>query len=68
MGAACTAPQAEENDPLGRAPGEWLWGDDAYGYAAALKKEKASQPPMNWASLFMQRPAPETGIALKLYG
>lgn len=25
--------EAEENDPLGRERGEWLW-DDAYGYAA----------------------------------
>jgi hypothetical protein len=27
--------EAEANDPLGRAPGEWLWSDDtAYGYGA----------------------------------
>jgi predicted phage terminase large subunit-like protein len=52
--------QAEYDDQLGRAPGEWLW-DDEYGYADFLRQEKATQLPGNWASLFQQRPAPEEG-------
>jgi predicted phage terminase large subunit-like protein len=53
--------QAEENDPLGRKVGEWLWSDDSYGYAGFLQREHASQPPWAWASLYQQRPAPESG-------
>jgi hypothetical protein len=34
--------EAEEDDPLGRAPGEWLWGDDDYGYAAELPEIKSA--------------------------
>jgi len=53
---------AEENDPLGRKPGEFLWDEDpSYGYGEFLRRELATQPPSNWASLFQQRPAPETG-------
>jgi predicted phage terminase large subunit-like protein len=57
--------EAEENDPLGRKPGEWLWADDSYGYAGALIKEKKIQSPRNWISLFQQRPAPEDGDYFK---
>jgi len=58
--------QAEENDPLGRRPGEWLWHDDAeYGYAKFLEHEKRTQPPRNWSALYQQRPAPETGDYFK---
>jgi predicted phage terminase large subunit-like protein len=56
--------EAEENDPLGRAPGEWLW-DDAYGYARFLAREKATQIPRNWSALYQQRPTPETGDYFK---
>jgi predicted phage terminase large subunit-like protein len=56
--------EAEENDPLGRAPGEWLW-DDAYGYAKFLAREKATQIPRNWSALYQQRPTPETGDYFK---
>ena len=52
---------AEEGDPLGRRAGEFLWGDDGYGYADLLRRELATQSPQNWASLYQQRPAPETG-------
>lgn len=57
--------EAEENDPLGRKPGEWLWGDDEYGYAGVLEREKKTQTPRNWISLYQQRPAPEDGDYFK---
>jgi predicted phage terminase large subunit-like protein len=53
--------QAEENDPIGRKPGEWLWSDGDYGYADVLAHEQKVQTPMNWSALFQQRPAPESG-------
>lgn len=56
--------EAEENDPLGRKPGEWLW-DDEYGYGQFLRHEKATQLPRNWSALYQQRPAPETGDYFK---
>jgi predicted phage terminase large subunit-like protein len=56
---------AEENDPVGRKPGEFLWSDGDYGYSSFLKKELATQSPMNWSALYQQRPAPETGEFFK---
>jgi predicted phage terminase large subunit-like protein len=56
--------EAEENDPLGRKPGEWLWDDD-YGYGQFLRHEKATQLPRNWSALYQQRPSPETGDYFK---
>jgi hypothetical protein len=53
--------EALEDDALGRAPGEMLWGDDTYGYARHLQHEKETQPPRNWAALFQQNPVPDTG-------
>ena len=56
--------EAEEGDPLGRKPGEWLW-DDEYGYGQFLRHEKATQLPRNWSALYQQRPSPETGDYFK---
>lgn len=56
--------EAEEDDALGREPGEWLW-DDQYGYAKFLAREKATQIPRNWSALYQQRPTPETGDYFK---
>ncbi len=56
---------AEEGDVLGRRPGEFLWDDDDYGYANLLRRELATQSPANWASLYQQRPAPESGDYFK---
>src|SRR5262249_21186255 len=54
--------EAEENDPLGRKVGEFLWDDDAnYAYGEHLRREKKTQPSWNWSALFQQRPAPESG-------
>jgi len=49
------------DDPLGRKPGEYLWGDDSYGYAADLAQKRAKAEARTWASLYQQRPAPAEG-------
>ncbi|MBI0539774.1 hypothetical protein D9599_30225, partial [Roseomonas sp. KE2513] len=53
--------EAEEDDPLRRAPGEMLWGDDRYGYAASLTRVKAEASTRSWSALYQQRPVPDTG-------
>jgi predicted phage terminase large subunit-like protein len=57
--------EAEENDALGRQPGEFLWDDDS-GYGDLLRHHKQTQTPRNWNALYQQRPAPETGDYFKL--
>lgn len=56
---------AEVADPLGRAPGEFLWSDDDYGFGAKLRDDHASFSQAgrsrDWAALYQQRPAPEGG-------
>lgn len=49
------------DDPLGRRPGEWLWGDDGYGYAADMEIKRQTADTRTWSALYQQRPAPETG-------
>jgi hypothetical protein len=52
---------AEEDDPLGRDPGEYLWDDPSgYNYAAFLRARQRETSPMMWAALYQQRPAPNT--------
>lgn len=52
-------------DLLGRAPGEWLWADDGYGFGAKLKDDFRSLTnagrTRDWSALYQQRPTPETG-------
>lgn len=50
---------AEQNDVLGRSPGEALWPE--WWPPGFLEQEKISQGPRNWAALYQQRPAPEEG-------
>lgn len=52
--------QAEENDPLGRAEGCYLW-DGAYGYANALKEIHKTTDHRTWSALYQQRPTPREG-------
>lgn len=63
--------EAEADDPLGRAPGEWLWSDDEYGYGASLvtaKREYEIAGQMrDWASLYQQRPVPLEGNLFKVH-
>jgi predicted phage terminase large subunit-like protein len=57
---------AEDRDPLGRKPGEYLWDEpDGYNYAAFLKARQRETSPMMWSALYQQRPAPEEGDYFK---
>jgi predicted phage terminase large subunit-like protein len=55
---------AEEDDPLGRKPGELLWPEHGFDEKWAARKKK-SVGPRTWASLYQQRPAPAEGQILK---
>ena len=57
--------EAEENDPLGRSPGEFLWSDGDYGYGGQLAELKGRTPARTWSALYQQRPAPEEGDYFK---
>src|SRR5262249_40508564 len=49
---------AEENDPLGRKPGEYLWDEpEGYNYRAFLRDRRRETSPMMWSALYQQRPA-----------
>lgn len=50
---------AEEDDPLGRKPGEPLW-PEMWDRDALLRKEQAHDPG-TWAALFQGRPVPAGG-------
>lgn len=60
---------AEADDPLGRAPGEFLWADDTYGFGAKLRDDHASYTragrTRDWSAMFQQRPVPDTGDYFK---
>jgi predicted phage terminase large subunit-like protein len=57
---------AEENDPLGRKPGEYLWDEpDGYNYGAFLRDRQRETTPMMWSALYQQKPAPEEGDYFK---
>ena len=56
---------AEENDQLGRKPGQALWADDEYGYGAQIEQIRATTPARTWSALYQQRPAPEDGDYFK---
>lgn len=57
--------EAEADDMLGRAPGEWLWSDGDYGYGAELAGIKAGLSARGagreWSSQYQGRPVPDTG-------
>lgn len=61
--------EAEEDDPLGRKPGEWLWSDDAYGFGQGLAQIKQSlserAASREWTAQYQQRPVPDTGDYFK---
>lgn len=57
---------AEEDDPLGRKPGEYLWDEPGgYNYGSYLRARRAESSPMMWSALYQQRPAPEEGDYFK---
>ena len=58
--------EAEADDMLGRAPGEWLWSDDeSYPYGAELADIKqalsARGAGREWTAQYQGRPVPDTG-------
>lgn len=57
-------------DPLGRAPGEWLWGDDDYGYGSALPIVRdefmAAGASRDWEALYQGRPTAGDGTIFKV--
>lgn len=55
----CIPAQAQQNDILGREPGQWLWTD--WFSPAYWEAEKLAQGPRNWSSLYQQTPVPDTG-------
>ncbi len=65
----CVPAIAQEDDPVGRAPGEYLWDDDGYGYGKLLRKfEKSyeeSGAGRDWNALFQQDPKPGEGGLFK---
>ena len=58
------------SDPLSRAPGEWLWGDDAYGYGGALPlvraEFEAAGAMRDWNALYQGRPSAGEGTIFKV--
>lgn len=56
---------AEHDDQLGRAVGEPLWDDDAYGYGDQIEQLRCNTPARTWSALYQQRPAPEEGDYFK---
>ena len=59
---------AGDNDPVGRAPGEYLWDDDPeyrYGDVLRARQREYEDRPMMWAALYQQMPAPEEGDYFK---
>jgi predicted phage terminase large subunit-like protein len=51
---------AEDNDYMGRQPGQPLWPDWGYDLAWA-EQERRSQTQRSWTALYQQRPAPDEG-------
>lgn len=60
----CLQAQAERHDdPLGRAPGDWLWTE--WFTPAHWQRERRIQGERNWAALYQQRPKPADGALIK---
>lgn len=62
---------ARDDDPLGRAPGEMLWSDDAYGYGAKLRDDlkfyEQTGGMRDWSALYQQDPRPLEGSLFKTH-
>jgi predicted phage terminase large subunit-like protein len=54
---------AEENDAMGRHPGEVLWPE--WFSHEMFDQERITQGERNWSALYQQRPSPETGTYFK---
>lgn len=56
---------AEEDDPLGRAPGEPLWPDGPDKFDLEFLEEQQSLDPLGFAALYQQRPSLMDGDLFK---
>lgn len=57
---------AGEDDQMGRAPGELLWGDDGYGYAEGVRSFLSENgEDRDWWSLYQQEPRALSGGVFK---
>jgi predicted phage terminase large subunit-like protein len=57
---------AGPGDPLGRAPGEYLWDDpNGYDYGSFLRARQKEMTARDWSSLYQQAPAPDEGLYFK---
>ena len=52
--------EAMENDPLGRAVGDWLWPE--YFGAELYETKKRIMTPRDWSALYQQSPTPPGGL------
>lgn len=58
--------RAEENDPLGRKPGEYLWDEpNGYNYGGFLRARERELSSLEWSALYQQRPVAEEGEIFK---
>jgi predicted phage terminase large subunit-like protein len=57
--------QAEEDDPLGRRPGEWLWckdqQDDGFYSILDYETKRNALPPSHWSALYLGKPLDQMG-------
>ena len=57
--------EAEENDPLGREPGEWLWcrdeQDDGYYPISHYEQLRAKMPATLWSAVYQGKPLDQFG-------
>lgn len=56
---------AEEDDPLGRAPGEPLWPEGSFT-REELERRKRGLPVRQWEALYQQNPVPAQGFMLEV--
>jgi len=58
---AMPAQSTGDGDHLNREAGEWLWGDDSYGYAAEIEARRPFIDSRTWNSLYQLNPTPDEG-------
>jgi predicted phage terminase large subunit-like protein len=52
----------DRDDPLGRAPGEYLWDEPkGYNYGAQLRRAQREVDAAEWSALYQQQPIQEEG-------
>ncbi|MBI2240301.1 MAG: phage terminase large subunit [Magnetospirillum gryphiswaldense] len=56
---------AEENDPLGRAPGDPLWPDGPDRFDLDFLHEQQDLDPLGFAALYQQRPSVADGVLFR---